>query len=223
MKKSLLLGVVGWLILSVSLPAKGVESGVGMSLGLNVGGFPFFYGTNSLNYGGELGIQFLQRIAFRAEISFATVTSSYENEYVGTYFSSSYTDKTTYSAVPISGTLLYKAPINPYLSANVGAGFGYYPISIKEEWTEEYTSSYGLYSDSDSDSETENFDGFAPHFSAGLELFLSGHFVVFGDIRHIVGKTKYEDRDGGSFYSSDVHFGGTSVRIGIRFYSNTQK
>lgn len=236
MKKSLSLFLVGGLLLSFSLQTFGKEQGIGMSLGFNAGGFPFILGTeygnigmNSMNYGGELGIQFSRKIIFRAEISVASVSSRnlYENEsnYRSYSYSYSHTSKITYSVIPITGTLLYRAPINPYLSTHVGIGFGYYPISLKSEWQEDisYEYYYGSGSDSDKDKETENFDGFAPHFSAGVELLLGEHFVVFSDIRHIVGKTKYEYRSGGSHSVSDIHFGGTSVRIGIRFYSSKQR
>jgi len=223
MKKSLLLVIVGWLALSFSLPAIGAESGMGMSLGLNAGGFPFFYGLNSLNYGGEIGILFSQRIVLRAEISYAAATENYSEEDKGSYYSYSYTGKSTYKAIPISATLLYRAPVSSSLTANVGVGYGYYPISIEQEMTMEHTSVYWLYSESESDKETENINGFAPHFSAGVELALSENFLVFGDIRHIIGKAEYEEKDGSYHFSNDLHFGGTSVRIGIRFYSNKQK
>jgi len=189
-------------------PAVSEESGKGLSLGVNVGAFPIVYYFKAYRFGGEIGYQFTERIGIMGEFAYALTTQSYEAR------SSSYstTDKMTYSAVPISVTLLFITPVTKRFSPYLGLGVGHYSITIKDEWT------YDGYFGPDSDTETEKIKGFAPHFTVGVEFEIFKRVTISGEVKQIVGKTKFEQTDDWGYEKEDFEFGGTEVKIGIRFY-----
>lgn len=209
MKKIIILICFFCLIFGTISPAVSEKSGRGLSLGVNVGAFPIVLYFNSYRFGGELGYQFTERIGIMGEFAYASTTQSYESR-SNSYSSSS---KMTYSAVPISVTLLFITPVTKRFSPYVGLGVGHYSITIKDEWT--YQSPYY---GTDSSTETDKIKGFAPHFTVGVESEISNRVTIFGEVKQIVGKTKFEERDEYGYSKEDIHFGGPEVKIGIRFY-----
>ncbi|UCC38993.1 MAG: outer membrane beta-barrel protein, partial [Candidatus Aminicenantes bacterium] len=161
MKKIIILMCFFCFIFGTISPAVSGESGKGLSLGVNVGAFPIVYYYKAYRIGGEIGYQFTERIGIMGEFAYASTTDSYESR----SSSSSSSDKITYSAVPISVTLLFITPVTKRFSPYVGLGVGHYSITIKDEWT--YQSSlYG----SDSETWTEKIKSFAPHLAVGVEF-----------------------------------------------------
>jgi opacity protein-like surface antigen len=200
---------IGW---GLSL-APSAESGKGASLGVSVGGFPLG-GANGLRYGGEIGFKITDRLGVLCEFAYGQLKQHYESSSSYGYSSS---DNFTYSSTPVSVTLLLSAPLGKGFSTYAGIGVGYYSIILEEERNFHYT-----WGEDSSKSETEKIDGLAPHFSLGAETQIFKRIAVFGEVRHFVGKTKFEKTEqDGLFtynYKNDVFFGGTEVRVGLRFY-----
>jgi opacity protein-like surface antigen len=214
MKKLITLISFGSLVLWGFSPALSAESGRGFSLGASVGGFSAGAGANGLRFGGEFSYQFTDHLGLLFEVASGKITQNYESSDTYGY---SYRDKSTYSSTPISASLLFIAPLGKGFSVYAGIGLGYHWIAIKDEWTSHYS-----WSEDDSKNETEKFDGLAPHFSLGAETQIFKRIAVFGEVKHVVGKTKFEkteqDEYHSAHYKTDTFFGGTEVRVGLRFY-----
>jgi hypothetical protein len=197
------------------LPVISEASGRGLSFGASVGGSPHVWFYHSYKFGGELGYQFTNRIGLMADSGLAFTSYSYQSS--GAYFTSS--SKTTLTSVPISLSVLFLTQVKSGFSAYLGLGGGHYSISIKEE-----TEDAGTYADPARKTETHKLKSLAPHVSLGFESDLSRRFVIFGEVRQIIGKEKLKKTDSyGYSTAQDVYFGGTEVKVGLRFYLKEAK
>lgn len=213
MKKIFIFLGVSILILGGISPALNGETQKGLHLGVSIGTFPFVPAFNSYRVGGEIGYQFTDRVGINMEFGYGYITSNYESDEQSQYFQSSYSRETTYSAVPISGSLLFTTPVGNGFTAYVGIGLGYYTIKIKNDWTRESS-----YSGTTSDTAEEEAKGFAPHINIGIESAISKRITIFGELKHIVGKIESEETENGYHRKERFPFGGTEARIGFRFY-----
>jgi hypothetical protein len=188
-------------------------SGLGGSFGLSFGAQPFANLASGYRVGGELGIQFSNHFAFVGDVSYAFQTYSYE--YVSAYgsYSSSTKSETTYSTVPLCGSLVFIAPVGEKMSARIGAGVGYY--LIKSHYVRARKNSYG---GTDNKDETDEIKGIAPHVSLGLEVTVSKNARIFGQARYSVGKGMTESRNTYSTSKSEVPIGGPQIMIGMRVF-----
>jgi opacity protein-like surface antigen len=158
----------------------------------------------------KLVINLTERIGIVGEFAYGYATHSYG--YKDNY-GYSFSKKTTYSSVPINASLLFITPVGKRFSTYIGLGIGYYLIKVKEDWIGKSTL-YGT----KSDTETDRMNGFAPHINVGIETAVSMRIVIFGEVKQIVGKTKFKETDEDGYSERDVHFKGPEVKIDIRFY-----
>jgi hypothetical protein len=212
MKKAIGLLFVGLTILGgISTETYG-DSGKGFHVGFGVGAFPVFI-INSYYVSGELGYRFTKNLGMLIDAGFGNIASSYgydENEGLYHY---SYTSKTEYTTIPISGSLLFSTQVGENFIPYVGLGMGYYKIIIKEEWERQSS-----YSGKREDKDELEANGFSPHIVIGGEFLIFDQTAVFGELKYIVGRYGYEKADNDYDSEEKMPFGGTVARIGLRIY-----
>lgn len=198
-------------ILWALCPHLSAEPQRGVHFGISAGAFPIFWAFNSYRFGAEIGYR-TGRIAFITEVAYGHTTSEYESRSDYEYYSYSSSSKTTYTSIPISGSLLYITPLSESFSAYVGVGFGYYTIKVKEKSSSQNTYYSSTYTDE------EEAKGFAPHVSLGLESSIAKGISIFGEVKQIVGKAESEKKEGNYYKKENFPFGGPEVRVGFRFH-----
>jgi len=213
MKKSRILVSIGIFLFAVISPALSDAAGRGLNLGLNFGGMPIVGGYNGYSFGGEIGLQFSERVALVGEIAYGY--QSYSHESSSQYYEEiySYSSEMTLSTVPISGSLVFITPIGEKLSARIGVGLGHYSIKIHETWRDS-----DPYYGTETEEETEKVNGIAPHISLGIETAISKYASLYGEVKYSVGKAVLEKENSYGTSKSDLQFGGPQARIGFRFY-----
>ena len=208
MRGIILLTCAGCLILGSVSPAPAEQPGGEYAFGLSAGVFPIRGDLNAYRVGGEVGYRFTKEVAFVGEFAYAYATSSVDS--IGQGFS--ILRDGTYRYAPINGSLLLMAPIRQRLSAYLGLGIGYYWLKNKDSRTVRMADEVEFYSHSD---ETR---GFAPYFLVGVESSISDHAVIFGELKQIVGKAKFQEVQDGLSIEKEVPFQGPEIKIGIRSY-----
>ncbi len=201
MKKIFFFGCLYFFIFSGAFPVLAENSERGASIGVNIGSFPIARTLDSYRLGVEFGFQFTERIGIKGETAYAFTSSSYEAKSAV----SSTSGKTTHACIPVSASLLFSTPVSEKFSAFMGIGLGYYFTTIKE------------YQDG-SETDTDKIKGFAPHISIGIESAVSSKIAFIGEVKQIVGKLKWKDKEGLYSMEGDVHIGGTELKIGIKLY-----
>ena len=99
------------------------ETGKRFHFGLDVGGVPITPDVTGYRIGGGIGVKVSTHWGFIAEFGYAVNTS--EKEYVRNQWSY----RTSYSSIPLSGSIVFITPVTEGFSAHIGLGFGYYYIS----------------------------------------------------------------------------------------------
>jgi hypothetical protein len=78
-----------------------------------------------------------------------------------------YTQKYTYTSVPISLSLLFITHVSKNFSTYIGLGIGHYFIRIEEDWTHQ-SPWYGT----ENGTEVDKFKDYAPHINFGNETIV---------------------------------------------------
>lgn len=231
MKKILILIFFFFIIFINTCLFSPAASGKGLHLGINIGQFPIEWhydswlqdnmgrGIKAFVLGGEIGYQFTKRIAILGEFAYGNKNSLSRRDYDINWY---YETKMTYSSMPISLSLFFITPLDNTLSTYIGLGLGYY--TLKYKWKHRSSDPFG--GRGDIYIQIQKIRGFAPHINLGIESVFFKRLTIFGELRHIVGKAELkEEIENGNVYISkrDVHFGGSVVKIGVRFHFKNKK
>ncbi|OGF59565.1 MAG: hypothetical protein A2Y62_03765 [Candidatus Fischerbacteria bacterium RBG_13_37_8] len=182
----------------------------GAAIGFNFGGASLYGSNYAYQYGGEFDYHFKERFSIRTEFGYGSTSSSFQSQ--GQYFSS--VDETTYRLIPVDFSLLYFIPVNEHFSAYIGAGAGYYSLSIKETSID-----INIYSQQIQTSETYNLSALAPLICLGFETDITRKLSIFAEAKHFSAKDTLVRNDNTSFSTEqEIQFGGPQIKIGIRFH-----
>jgi len=185
MKKLLILSCLSLLVFT-DLSAETVKR---FHIGFDVGGCPITPDVNGYRFGGGIGVQVSKRVGFIAEFGYAFNTSNRVRHY-----RQPENMTTTFSSVPLSGSIVLITPVTEGFSAHIGLGLGYYLMKIRDEY---------FYNDTSSGYETKS-QGLAPHVSLGFEAEVIKRITIYASVKEIIGKSEWYDRYEGE--TNDIHF-----------------
>jgi hypothetical protein len=179
------------------------ETGKSFHVGLDIGGVPITPDVIGYRIGGGIGVKLSKRLGFIAEFGYAVNRSEKER------VRNSWRERTTFSSIPLSGSIVLITPVTEGFSAHIGLGVGYYFMKIKEE---------RRYYSTTSEYKTKS-DGIAPHVSLAIEAKVGKRTTICASVKEIIGKTRwYGLYNLFGAESKQIHFSGPEIKIGLRYY-----
>jgi hypothetical protein len=183
--------------------------GRGLHVGVQVGFSPSVWFYDAASGGVEIGWQVSTRFGLRADVSAGAATFK-SNTTSDIYASAS---ERRYASLPVCLSLLHVLPVSEAVMAYIGAGAGFYALTIRDILTEE-----GSYANSKRTETSQKISGIAPHLNIGLESRLSKTLTIFGEVRESIGRKTVEIQDGAFRREEAIQFGGVQLKAGIRLY-----
>jgi hypothetical protein len=209
MRKFVVFVGLGCVVLGIVFAPSVRAEGRGFHVGAQAGFAPSLWFYDTYCGGIEIGWQFSSRLGLRADVSAGSVT--FKTRATSEIYESSL--ETRYASLPVCLSFLYAVPISDAVTAYLGAGAGFYSLTIEETSTEE-----GYYTTAKRTETNRELNGIAPHLSLGLESRFSKRLAVFGEVRQSLGRKNLKIEDGTFSREQDVQFGGFQLKAGVRLY-----
>lgn len=160
-------------------------------------------------FGGEVGIQVSDLLSLVADG--ATGTMKQTSSYVNSYENSQETIKLTLT--PFTFSIHFTAPLGDRFQPYVGVGIAHCSLELNDSYSYQYV---GYSNSSSSTSKTWKFSAIAPIFKLGLAISLTQNIKIIGEYRQTVAKDKFTSKGSYSTSESDLYFGTTDLKAGIR-------